>query len=144
VRSSRQSSRPRFATRIPQTCGLEKNGWQETLWDASDHYNKGDGLQNPYLDEDIQPLALTEADIDDLGCVARVIDERGLQGTRDKGAGATTRALPDEAATARHGEGLRPESATAQTSPPLIRTLDHFRRSKMTPPWHLHPSDGQP
>jgi hypothetical protein len=31
-----------------------------------DHYNKGDGLQNPYLDEDIQPLALTESDIDDL------------------------------------------------------------------------------
>src|SRR5947199_4331398 len=25
-----------------------------------------DGLQNPYLDEDIQPLALTESDIDDL------------------------------------------------------------------------------
>ena len=24
------------------------------------------GLQNPYLDEDIQPLALTETDIDDL------------------------------------------------------------------------------
>jgi cytochrome c peroxidase len=42
------------------------DGSQETLWDVSDHYNKGDGLQNPYLDEDIQPLALTERDIDDL------------------------------------------------------------------------------
>src|SRR5439155_18328694 len=42
------------------------DGSQETLWDVSDHYNKGDGLQNPYLDVDIQPLALTEADIDDL------------------------------------------------------------------------------
>ncbi|MCU1307436.1 MAG: cytochrome peroxidase, partial [Acidobacteriaceae bacterium] len=42
------------------------DGSQETLWDVSDHYNKGDGLQNPYLDEDMQPLALTEADIDDL------------------------------------------------------------------------------
>src|SRR6266851_3529370 len=42
------------------------DGSQETLWDVSDHYNKGDGLQNPYLDEDIQPLALTEGDIDDL------------------------------------------------------------------------------
>jgi len=31
------------------------DGSQETLWDVSDHYNKGDGLQNPYLDEDIQP-----------------------------------------------------------------------------------------
>src|SRR5262249_9295129 len=39
---------------------------QETLWDAIDHYNKGDGLKNPWLDEDIQPLALTERDIDDL------------------------------------------------------------------------------
>ena len=42
------------------------DGSQETLWDAMDHYNKGDGLQNPWLDEDIQPLALTEKDIDDV------------------------------------------------------------------------------
>ena len=42
------------------------DGSQETLWDVIDHYNKGAGLQNPYLDEDIQPLALSEGDIDDL------------------------------------------------------------------------------
>jgi cytochrome c peroxidase len=42
------------------------DGSQETLWDVIDHYNKGDGLQNPYLDQDVQPLALTESDIDDL------------------------------------------------------------------------------
>src|SRR5258708_4626435 len=42
------------------------DGSQETLWDVVDHYNKGDGLHNPYLDEDIQPLALKEADIDDV------------------------------------------------------------------------------
>jgi cytochrome c peroxidase len=42
------------------------DGSQLTLWDVMDHYNKGDGLQNPYLDQDIQPLALTEEDIDDL------------------------------------------------------------------------------
>ncbi len=42
------------------------DGSQETLWDVMDHYNKGDGLQNPYLDQDIQPLALAEGDIDDL------------------------------------------------------------------------------
>jgi cytochrome c peroxidase len=41
------------------------DGSQETLWDVIDHYNKGGGL-NPWLDEDIQPLALTERDIDDL------------------------------------------------------------------------------
>ena len=42
------------------------DGSQETLWDAMDHYNKGDGLQNPWLDEDIQPLALSENEIDDV------------------------------------------------------------------------------
>ena len=41
------------------------DGSQETLWDVVDHYNKGDGLTNP-ADEDIQPLALTEPEIDDL------------------------------------------------------------------------------
>jgi cytochrome c peroxidase len=42
------------------------DGSQETVWDIVDHYNKGDGLRNPWLDEDIQPLALSERDIDDL------------------------------------------------------------------------------
>jgi len=42
------------------------DGSQQTLWDTVDHYNKGDGLNNPWLDEDIQPLALTEPEIDDL------------------------------------------------------------------------------
>jgi len=42
------------------------DGSQETLWDVVDHYNKGDGLKNQWLDEDIQPLALTESEIDDL------------------------------------------------------------------------------
>jgi cytochrome c peroxidase len=42
------------------------DGSQETLWDVIDHYNKGDGLHNPWLDEDMQPLALTESQMDDL------------------------------------------------------------------------------
>jgi cytochrome c peroxidase len=42
------------------------DGSQATLWDVMDHYNKGDGIHNPYLDEDIQPLALTESEIDDV------------------------------------------------------------------------------
>jgi cytochrome c peroxidase len=42
------------------------DGSQATLWDVMDHYNKGDGLHNPWLDEDIQPLALTEPEIDDV------------------------------------------------------------------------------
>jgi hypothetical protein len=31
-----------------------------------DHYNKGDGIRNPWLDEDMQPLALGESGIDDV------------------------------------------------------------------------------
>lgn len=42
------------------------DGSVETLWDVVDHYNKGAGLKNPWLDADIQPLALTEPEIDDL------------------------------------------------------------------------------
>lgn len=42
------------------------DGSQQTLWDVLDHYNKGDGLHNPFLDQDIQPLALSESDIDDV------------------------------------------------------------------------------
>jgi cytochrome c peroxidase len=42
------------------------DGSHATLWDVIDHYNKGAGLNNPYLDTDITPLALSEGDIDDL------------------------------------------------------------------------------
>jgi cytochrome c peroxidase len=42
------------------------DGSQATLWDAMDHYNKGDGIKDPWLDKDMQPLALSESDIDDV------------------------------------------------------------------------------
>ena len=42
------------------------DGSAVTLWDVMDHYNKGDGVTDPYLDSDIQPLALRERDIDDI------------------------------------------------------------------------------
>ena len=42
------------------------DGSHRTLWDVMDHYNKGDGIRNPWLDEDIQPLALAENEIDDV------------------------------------------------------------------------------
>jgi cytochrome c peroxidase len=42
------------------------DGSLETLWDVLDHYNKGDGIKNPYLDEDIQPLGLSEKEIGDV------------------------------------------------------------------------------
>jgi cytochrome c peroxidase len=39
------------------------DGTLQTLWDVVDHYNKG-GEANPYLDGGIEPLALTEKEVD--------------------------------------------------------------------------------
>jgi cytochrome c peroxidase len=39
------------------------DGSMQTLWDVMDHYNKG-GESNPFLDGGIEPLALTEDEID--------------------------------------------------------------------------------
>jgi len=39
------------------------DGSMKTLWDVMDHYNKG-GESNPFLDGGIEPLALTESEID--------------------------------------------------------------------------------
>ena len=41
------------------------DGSMRTLWDVMDHYNKG-GEANPYLDGGIEPLALTQDEIDDV------------------------------------------------------------------------------
>ena len=95
------------------------DGSQETLWDVIDHYNKGDGLHNPYLDEDIQPLALTETRYRRPGGFSRIADERGLQETGGQGASAPASALADAAPPARHGEGLRTETCPAEAACPL-------------------------
>jgi cytochrome c peroxidase len=41
------------------------DGSERTLWDVVDHYNKG-GMNNPWLDPAIQPLGLSDRDIDDI------------------------------------------------------------------------------
>jgi cytochrome c peroxidase len=33
------------------------DGSMQTLWDVMDRYNKGDGIKDPWLDKDMQPLA---------------------------------------------------------------------------------------
>ena len=79
------------------------DGSQATLWDVIDHYNKGDGLQNPYLDEDIQPLALTETDIDDLvafmaSLTSAIYKEKGAaELSRQRALSRTTRPQRDTA-----------------------------------------------
>jgi cytochrome c peroxidase len=51
---------------VVMTAPYFHDGSQGTLWDVLDHYNKGDGLNDPWLDKDMQPLALTEPEIDDV------------------------------------------------------------------------------
>jgi cytochrome c peroxidase len=75
------------------------DGSQETLWDVIDHYNKGDGLHNPYLDEDIQPLALTEVQIDDLVAFLASLTSATYKEQRS-GVGAPARPLTNESAPA--------------------------------------------
>ena len=43
-----------------------RGGLQETLWSSWTTTTKGDGVHNSYLDEDVRPLALSEADLDDV------------------------------------------------------------------------------
>jgi len=79
------------------------DGSQETLWDVIDHYNKGAGLQNPYLDQDIQPLALTENDIDDLVAFMASLtspnykEQGAAELARQRGLSRTTRPQRDTA-----------------------------------------------
>ena len=42
------------------------DGSMQTLWDVMDHYNEGDGIADPWLDKDMQPLGLSESEIDDV------------------------------------------------------------------------------
>jgi len=50
---------------IAITAPYMHDGSMQTLWDVMDHYNRG-GEANPYLDGGIEPLNLSEAEIDQL------------------------------------------------------------------------------
>jgi len=65
-------------------------------------------LKNPYLDEDIQPLALTQEDIDDVVAFPASLTSPEYDDQRVKEL-ARQRAISRMTA-ARHGEGFRPEA----------------------------------
>lgn len=79
------------------------DGSQATLWDVLDHYNKGDGIKDPYLDEDMQPLALSESEIDDVVAFLATLTssqykEQGMQElTRQRALSRTDRPQRDTA-----------------------------------------------
>ena len=64
-RSEIGSFRTPLILNIGLTSPYMHDGSMATLWDVMDHYNKG-GEANPYLDGGIEPLALTEQEIDQM------------------------------------------------------------------------------
>ncbi len=61
---------------VALTAPYMHDGSMRTLWDVIDHYNKG-GEPNPFLDGGIEPLGLTEDEIDDLvALMFAMTDER--------------------------------------------------------------------
>jgi cytochrome c peroxidase len=78
------------------------DGSLATLWDVMDHYNKG-GEANPYLDGGIEPLALTETEIDQLVAFLftltddRLADENQRQLAQQQAAAQQQRPVRDKA-----------------------------------------------
>ena len=78
------------------------DGSMQTLWDVMDHYNKG-GESNPYLDGGIEPLALSEAEIDALVAFmftltdTRFAEQSSAAFAAQKATAATKRPFRDEA-----------------------------------------------
>ena len=76
------------------------DGSIETLWDVMDHYNKG-GEPNLFLDGGIEPLALTEEQVDQIVALlfaltdVRFADENKRQFERQKAQAAKERPLRD-------------------------------------------------
>ena len=64
-RSDMGAFRTSILLNIGITAPYMHDGTMETLWDVMDHYNKG-GEPNPFLDGGMEPLALSEQEIDQL------------------------------------------------------------------------------
>ena len=82
------------------------DGSLPTLWDVVDHYNKG-GETNLYLDGGIEPLALTDKEVDQVVAFmftltdARMADDNNAEQARQKQLASTTRAFRDQDAANR-------------------------------------------
>ena len=108
-----------------------------TLWDVMDHYNKG-GEANPYLDGGIEPLALTETEIDQLVAFMftltdeRFADDNKAEIERQREVAATQRPLrdnalahPQEAAVrARASRPTQREEARAHATSAEVKSIE--------------------
>jgi cytochrome c peroxidase len=82
------------------------DGTLQTLWDVVDHYNKG-GEANPYLDGGIEPLALTEQEVDQVVAFLftltddRLAQQNDAEFSRQKAIAAERRPFRDTSLTQR-------------------------------------------
>ena len=82
------------------------DGSLNTLWDVMDHYNKG-GETNLYLDGGIEPLALTDKEVDQVVAFLftltddRLAEDNAAEQARQKQLAASERPFRDEAAANR-------------------------------------------
>jgi cytochrome c peroxidase len=94
------------------------DGSMATLWDVMDHYNKG-GEANPYLDGGIEPLALSEAEIDQVVAFlftltdVRFAAENQRQFELQRAAAQKQRPFRDEAMAMRKILPFEPRAAVA-------------------------------
>jgi cytochrome c peroxidase len=102
------------------------DGSMATLWDVMDHYNKG-GEANPYLDGGIEPLALTEQELNQLVAFLftltddRLADQNRAEFERQRKIAIQRRPFRDEALATRkvlpferRSQGLPPSPMPAQ------------------------------
>jgi cytochrome c peroxidase len=99
------------------------DGSMVTLWDVVDHYNKG-GEANPYLDGGIEPLDLSEREVDQLVAFLfsltddRLSDQNQAEMDRQHQIAAQRRPLRDQAAASRKVLPFEERSRSAQQVKP--------------------------
>jgi cytochrome c peroxidase len=82
------------------------DGSLQTLWDVMDHYNKG-GEANPYLDGGIEPLALSETEVNQLVAFLftltdeRLADQNRAEWDRQRSLASQKRPFRDDALATR-------------------------------------------
>ena len=92
------------------------DGSMDTLWDVTDHYNKGDEITDPWLDKDMQPLALTEPEIDDVvAFLASLTKPHSTRELGDRGVLHVTWVCPSGAA---HSGTVPPAYGARPKQPP--------------------------
>jgi cytochrome c peroxidase len=98
------------------------DGSLTTLWDVMDHYNKG-GDANPFLDGGIEPLALTDPEIDQLVALMFSMTDDRLKADNDKLMAAqraranTQRPFRDEALAMRRALPFEARATGTQPAP---------------------------